>query len=160
DPPGTLALHASAGCMETGRVQRRSGGRYMKVGDAIAEIMKREGIDTLIGYPVNHVLEHAAIADIRTIIVRQERTGIHMADAMSRLSSGKKIGAFAMQLGPGTENAYGAVAQAYGESVPVLVMPGGYPRRIAHIEANDEGSTRVRSISVIYSELNYTHYLA
>ena len=47
-----------------------------------------------------------------------------MADAISRVTSGRKIGAFCMQHGPGTENAYGGVAQAFGESVPVLVMPG------------------------------------
>ncbi len=55
----------------------------MKVGDAIAEIMKREGIEILCGYPVNHLLEYAAKADIRPIIVRQERIGLHMADAIS-----------------------------------------------------------------------------
>ena len=108
----------------------------MKVGDAIAEILKREGVEIVIGYPVNHVLEHAAMADIRPIIVRQERTGVHMADAISRLTSGRKIGVFVMQLGPGTENAYGAIAQAYSESVPILVMPGGYARRNAHVDAN------------------------
>ncbi|MCG6859023.1 MAG: thiamine pyrophosphate-requiring protein [Salaquimonas sp.] len=119
----------------------------MKVGDAIADILKREGIEVLIGYPVNHVLEHAAIADIRTIIVRQERTGLHMADAMSRLSSGKKLGAFAMQLGPGTENAYGAVAQAYAESVPVLVIPGGYARKLMHVDPNYNASISMRDVS-------------
>ena len=46
-----------------------------------------------------------------------------MADAMSRVTSGRKIGVFCMQHGPGTENAYGGVAQAYSESVPILVMP-------------------------------------
>ena len=66
----------------------------MKVGDAIAEIMKREGIEILCGYPVNHLLEYAAKADIRPIIVRQERIGLHMADAISRVTSGRKIGAF------------------------------------------------------------------
>ena len=60
----------------------------MKVGDAIAEIMKREGIEILCGYPVNHLLEYAAKADIRPIIVRQERIGLHMADAISRVTSG------------------------------------------------------------------------
>ena len=59
----------------------------MKAGDAIAEILKREGIEVITGYPVNHVLEYAAAAGIRPIIVRQERTGLHMADAISRLSS-------------------------------------------------------------------------
>ena len=32
----------------------------MKTGDAIAEILKREGVEWVIGYPVNHILEHAA----------------------------------------------------------------------------------------------------
>jgi acetolactate synthase I/II/III large subunit len=126
----------------------------MKVGDAIAEILKREGVETIIGYPVNHVLEYAAIADIRPIIVRQERTGIHMADAMSRLSSGRKPGVFVMQMGPGTENSYGAIAQAYAESVPILVMPGGYPRRLAHIEPNYNATLSMRSITKSTEPLN------
>ncbi len=126
----------------------------MKVGDAIAEILKREGIDTIIGYPVNHVLEYAAIADIRPIIVRQERTGIHMADAISRLSSGRRLGVFVMQQGPGTENSYGAVAQAYSESVPILVMPGGYPRRLAHIEPNYSATISMRNVTKSAEPLN------
>ena len=107
----------------------------MKTADAIAEILRREGVEWVIGYPVNHILEHAADIDIRPIIVRQERTGLHMADAISRVTSGRKIGVFAMQHGPGTENAYGGVAQAYSESVPILVMPMGYARRLAWIIA-------------------------
>ena len=108
----------------------------MKVSDAIAEVLKREGVEVMIAYPVNHVIEAAARADIRTVIVRQERIGLHMADAMARLSSGKTIGVFAMQHGPGTENAFGGVAQAYSESVPILIIPMGYPRAIAHIHPN------------------------
>jgi len=119
----------------------------MKVGDAIAEIMKREGIEILCGYPVNHLLEFAAKADIRPIIVRQERIGLHMADAISRVTSGKKIGAFCMQHGPGTENAYGGVAQAYSESIPMLVLPQGYPRRIANIDPNYSAVREMRGIS-------------
>ncbi|WP_239507724.1 thiamine pyrophosphate-binding protein, partial [Enterobacter hormaechei] len=59
-----------------------------------------------------------------------------MADAISRVTSGQTIGAFCMQHGPGAENAMGGVAQCYGESVPVLVLPMGYPRRLAHIDPN------------------------
>lgn len=119
----------------------------MKVGDAIAEILRREGVELIFGYPVNHMLEHAAEADIRPVIVRQERTGLHMADALSRLSSGQKIGVFVMQSGPGAENTYGAVAQAYSESVPVLVMPGGYARKLAHVGANYNSSISMRDIT-------------
>ncbi len=108
----------------------------MKAAAAVAEILKREGVKFLIGYPVNPIIEAAAEADIRTIIVRQERTGLHMADAVSRVTSGDRIGVFAMQHGPGTENAFGGVAQAYGDSVPIVVLPGGYPRRITNIQPN------------------------
>jgi thiamine pyrophosphate-dependent acetolactate synthase large subunit-like protein len=100
---------------------------------AIAEILKREGVEFLIGYPVNPIIEAAAVADIRTIIVRQERTGLHMADAVSRVTSGKTIGVFAMQHGPGTENAFGGVAQAYADSSPIVVLPAGYARRMINV---------------------------
>ena len=83
----------------------------MKVADGIAQALKAEGVEYLIGYPVNPMFEAAAKVDIRTIIVRQERVGLHMADAISRLSSGKKIGVFAMQNGPGAENAFGGVVE-------------------------------------------------
>jgi acetolactate synthase-1/2/3 large subunit len=119
----------------------------MKVGDAISHILKREGVEWVIGYPVNHILEHAAKIDVRPIIVRQERIGLHMADAVSRVTSGKKIGVFAMQHGPGTENAYGGVAQAYSESIPILVLPMGYARRIAWVERNYNASVSMRSIT-------------
>jgi thiamine pyrophosphate-dependent acetolactate synthase large subunit-like protein len=119
----------------------------MKLGAAIAEIMKREGIQILTGYPVNHLIEYAADADIRPVMVRQERIGLHMADAISRVTSGRTIGAFCMQHGPGAENAYGGIAQCYGESVPVLVLPMGYPRRIAHIDPNFNSSVQMRGIT-------------
>jgi thiamine pyrophosphate-dependent acetolactate synthase large subunit-like protein len=108
----------------------------MKVSTAIGEILKREGVEIVIGYPVNHILEGAAEADIRPIIVRQERTGLHMADAISRTTSGKKVGVFVMQHGPGSENAFGGVAQAFGDSVPLVVLPMGFPRNIQNISPN------------------------
>src|SRR5262245_59082104 len=121
--------------------------RAMKGAAAVAEILKREGVEFLIGYPVNHVIEAAAVADIRTIIVRQERTGLHMADAVSRLSSGQRIGVFAMQHGPGAENSFGGVAQAYGDSVPILVLPGGYPRRLTNVPPNFNSFVNYRHVT-------------
>ncbi|MCC7283725.1 MAG: hypothetical protein IT556_15170, partial [Acetobacteraceae bacterium] len=119
----------------------------MKLGEAIATIMKREGIEILTGYPVNHLIEFAAAVDIRPVMVRQERIGLHMADAISRMTSGARIGAFCMQHGPGSENAYGGVAQAFGESVPVLVVPMGYPRRLAHIDPNFNSAVQMRGVT-------------
>lgn len=133
---------------------KKGGGTRVKVGEAIVEILKREGVEMVIGYPVNHILEYAAEADLRPIIVRQERTGIHMADAISRLSSGGKIGVFVMQLGPGAENSYGGVAQAYAESVPILVMPGGYPRRLAHVDPNYNSVISMKDVTKSAEPIN------
>jgi hypothetical protein len=79
-------------------------------------------VEWVIGYPVNHVLERAAAADIRPIIVRQERTGLHMAEAISRVTSGRKLGVFAMQHGPGTENAYAKLTSEDAPLSPYRVL--------------------------------------
>jgi thiamine pyrophosphate-dependent acetolactate synthase large subunit-like protein len=119
----------------------------MNVARAIAKAMKAEGVDILFAYPVNPLIEAAAEEDIRTIIVRQERTGLHMADAYSRITSGEKFGVFCMQHGPGSENAFGGVAQAFGESVPILIVPSGYPRRLANYYPNFNSSQNMRNIT-------------
>ncbi len=119
----------------------------MKVVDAIARVLKAEGVEILFAYPVNPIIEAAAAEDIRTVIVRQERIGLHMADALSRLSSGEKIGVFCMQHGPGAENAFGGVAQAFSESVPILVMPAGYPRRLAHYRPNYNSTLNLKHVT-------------
>ena len=100
--------------------------RIPDVATVAAEVLRREGVEHLLAYPLNPLIESAAAARIRPLIVRQERVGIHMADAISRL--GDTVGVFCMQAGPGVENSFGAVAQAYSEGVPLVVIPGGAPR--------------------------------
>ena len=68
----------------------------MRVGDVIAEVMKRERIKTLFVYPLTPLTEYAAAADIRPIVVRQERVGCAMADAGGRLSSSDDVKVFAL----------------------------------------------------------------
>jgi len=102
----------------------------MNVTDAIADILAREGVDHLIGFPSNPLFDDdaAAEAGIRPIVVRQERTGAHMLDGIARVTSGEQVGAFACQHGPGTENSVGGIAQAYAESAPFVAIPAGYSR--------------------------------
>jgi thiamine pyrophosphate-dependent acetolactate synthase large subunit-like protein len=119
----------------------------MKVANAVAEILKREGIEFLIGYPVNPIIEAAAEADIRTIMVRQERIGLHMCDAIAKVTSGERIGVFAMQHGPGTENAFGGVAQSWGDSCPVVVLPAGYARNINQVRPNFNAALNFRHVT-------------
>lgn len=119
----------------------------MRVAQAIAEILKREGVEFVVGYPVNPLYETCAELDIRTIVVRQERTACHMADAYSRMNSGNKIGVFITQHGPGTENAFGGIAQAYSESVPILCIPMGYSRRLMNVYPNFSSSLNYKHVT-------------
>jgi acetolactate synthase-1/2/3 large subunit len=95
--------------------------------------MKRERIDTLYLYAITQVSEFCAAAGIRPIVTRQERVACAMADACGRLSSGDDVKVFACQQGPGVENAFGGVAQAWSEGVPlVMIVPGPAPN-VAHV---------------------------
>jgi acetolactate synthase-1/2/3 large subunit len=97
----------------------------MNGADVIAEILKREGTEFLSCYPRNPLIEACAEIGIRPILCRQERVGVGMADGFSRIRRGKTNGVFAAQAGPGIENAFPGVAQAYAENVPLLVLPAG-----------------------------------
>ena len=101
----------------------------MKGRTAIAKILKMEGVEFVSGFPQNDIFEAGAEAGIRCIISRTERVGVNIADAYTRVSNCKHNGVCLVQSGPGIENAYSGIAQAYSESVPILVMPAGADRR-------------------------------
>jgi thiamine pyrophosphate-dependent acetolactate synthase large subunit-like protein len=94
----------------------------MKGIELVARILKQEGVTWIACFPANQLIEVAAKQSIRPIIFRTERAGLHAADGFSRLMDGKQFGVFCMQRGPGAENAFGGVAQAYGDAVPILVL--------------------------------------
>jgi len=93
----------------------------------VAEILRREGTEFLSCYPRNPLIEACAALDIRPILCRQERVGVGLADGYTRIKRGKRNGVFAAQAGPGIENAFPGVAQAYSENVPLLIIPAGLP---------------------------------
>jgi len=98
----------------------------MNGAQVIAEILRREGTEFLACYPRNPLIEACAELNIRPILCRQERVGVGMADGFSRIRRGKQNGVFAAQHGPGIENAFAGVAQAFSENVPLLVIPAGH----------------------------------
>src|SRR6195256_2012101 len=99
----------------------------MNGADLVAEILKREGTEFLACYPRNPLIDACAAIDIRPILCRQERVGVGMADGFTRIRRGRKNGVFAAQAGPGIENAFPGIAQAYTENVPMLIIPAGLP---------------------------------
>ncbi len=93
--------------------------------EVIVSFLKKEGVEYLSCFPTTNIIETAAKAGIRPIVCRQERVGVGIADGYSRVTNGETPGVFAMQYGPGAENAYSGVATAFSDSVPVLLLPLG-----------------------------------
>jgi len=121
---------------------------------AIANILRMEGVDFIGCVPYQPLLEAAAIAGIRPIIFRQEGTGIHMVDGYSRVTNGQRIGVFMMQNGPGAENGFGGVAQAYAESVPILLLPAGMARDRRGVHPNFYPTRSYEPITKWCAEIN------
>ena len=120
----------------------------------IARILKAEGVEWMACFPHQPLIDTAAREGIRPIICRQERTGVNMADGFSRIGNGKTTGVFCMQSGPGAENAFGGVAQAYADSVPVLLLPGGQPRSRIGVHPGFDAVVHYRGITKWAGHIN------
>src|SRR5438034_3933256 len=105
----------------------------MKIVDAIATILKHEGVKFLSCFPTTPMIQACAAAGIRPQVCAQERVGVGIADGYSRITNGHPVGVFAMQYGPGAENAFPGVATAYSDSTPVLLLPLGHQRDRAQV---------------------------
>src|ERR1700751_399083 len=111
----------------------------MRASQAVAEVLRREGVEQVFCFPANKMIDTAAAVGIRPVVGRQERSVINMADAYSRISNGERIGVAMVQHGPGAEHAFGGVAQAYADSVPLLLLPNGNPRRELGLRTTFDG---------------------
>src|ERR1700738_1211403 len=93
------------------------------VGRYIVALLAANGIDTVFGIPGVHNLElyrGLAASNLRHVLVRHEQGAGFAADGYARLS-GRPAAAFTIS-GPGLTNILTAVAQAYSDSVPLLVV--------------------------------------
>ncbi len=98
----------------------------MNGNELVARILKDEGVDEMTCFPNNPLIEEVAKLGIRPIMFRHERGAVMAADGYSRVSDGARFGVVATQNAAGAENAMGGIAQAFGDNVPILVLPGGY----------------------------------
>src|SRR5207237_53529 len=93
------------------------------VGRYVVETLAANGIDTVFGIPGVHNIElyrGLEFARLRHVLVRHEQNAGFAADGYARVS-GCAAAAFVIS-GPGVTNALTAVAQAYSDSVPLLVV--------------------------------------
>ncbi len=119
----------------------------MQAKTAIARILKTEGVQHLTCFPNNAVIETAAIEGIRPVCARTERVAVNIADGLARVSSGRAIGVCCVQYGPGSENAFGGIAQAYSDGSPVLLLPGGVERPRQGVPSSFQANYNYRNVT-------------
>ncbi len=92
----------------------------------IMESLKKEGVDTVFGYPGGAVLdlyhEITKHPEIEHILVRHEQGAAHAADGYARASG--KVGVCLVTSGPGATNTVTGIATAYCDSVPMVILTG------------------------------------
>src|SRR5439155_4687923 len=102
----------------------------MRVGEAVAADLRTLGVDVVFGIPGVHTIElyrGLERAGIRAVTPRHEQGAGFMADGYARVSG--RPGVCVLISGPGVTNALTPIAQAWHDSVPVLVVASTTERR-------------------------------
>ena len=126
----------------------------MKGVTAIAKILKIESVEYLFCFPSNPLIDEAAKVGIKPILARTERGAVNMADGYTRIAGQGRIGVIATQYGPGIENAFGGVAHAYADSIPILVLPSGTERHVTNVHPSFSATINYRNVTKWSAELN------
>jgi acetolactate synthase I/II/III large subunit len=101
----------------------------------LMEMLQREGVDTIFGFPggaVIDIYDELARTPIRHILVRHEQGAVHAADGYARASG--KVGVCLVTSGPGATNTVTGIASAFADSIPIVVLTGQVP---THLIGND-----------------------
>ena len=118
-----------------GRMDQSQGGIRCGV-DLLVECLARRGVRHLFGMPGSH---STAVYDalrrhggIDTVLVRNEQAGAFAADGYARATG--RPGVVCTTAGPGATNALTGVAEAWADSVPVLLLAGQVNSDRMHLE--------------------------
>ncbi|WP_137679167.1 biosynthetic-type acetolactate synthase large subunit [Aurantiacibacter suaedae] len=109
----------------------------------LVETLVRHGVEYVFGYPGGAVLpiydELFADNRIRHILVRHEAGAAHAAEGYAR-STGKP-GVVLVTSGPGATNAITGIADAFLDSIPLVVITGQVPTNLIGTDAFQEADT-------------------
>jgi len=100
----------------------------VKAANGFARILKSEGISWVSCYPTNHVNNALGEEGVPILMMGEERFAVAVADAYSRVTCGRQIGVCTVMANlnaAGIQMAYGAIAQAWEDSSPILVIAEG-----------------------------------
>lgn len=105
--------------------------------EIFVECLKAEGVETIFGYPGGAVLHiydalYKEAEHVNHILVRHEQAAVHAAEGYAKATN--RPGVVLVTSGPGATNAVTGIADAYMDSVPLVVFTGQVPR---HLIGND-----------------------
>jgi thiamine pyrophosphate-dependent acetolactate synthase large subunit-like protein len=100
----------------------------MRAVDAIAHVLREEGTAHVSCFPHAPLIDACAAVGIRPVVARSERAVVNIADGFSRGAGDGRIGVCIVQREAGIENAFAGVAQAFADSIPILVLPSADPQ--------------------------------
>jgi acetolactate synthase-1/2/3 large subunit len=122
----------------------------MKASYVILEALKREGVDTIFGFPGGVLLPlYDAIYDfdINHILVRHEQGAGHAADGYARASG--KVGVCLATSGPGATNLVTPIANAYMDSVPMVAITGQVSRHLIGLDSFQEADVTGITLPIV-----------
>ncbi|UCM99238.1 acetolactate synthase large subunit [Sulfurimonas sp. SWIR-19] len=106
----------------------------------VIEALIAEGVDTVFGYPggaIMNVYDEIYKQDkFQHILTRHEQAAVHAAEGYSKASG--KVGVSMITSGPGFTNAVTGLADAYMDSIPLVVISGQVPMSLIGTDAFQE----------------------
>jgi len=110
--------------------------KTMTGADIFFESLRKEGVEKIFGYPGGATIKlYEKLYDVKFlehILTRHEQGATHAADGYARVSG--KVGVVLVTSGPGATNTVTGIANAYMDSVPIVVFTGQVP---SHLIGND-----------------------
>src|SRR6202166_724507 len=97
--------------------------------EAVVRALEAHGVELVFGIPGTHSLpiyRYLAGSPIRHVLPRHEQGAGFAADGYSRASG--RPGVCIVTTGPGVTNLATAAAQAYSDSIPMLIISPGMPK--------------------------------
>jgi len=122
--------------------------------EILVKCLEEEGVDTIFGYPGGAVLPiYDALYDskIKHILTRHEQGAAHAADGYARASG--KPGVCIATSGPGATNLVTGIANAYMDSVPLVVFTGQVPTSLLGKDSFQEAD--ITGITMPITKHNY-----
>lgn len=125
------------------RVCRLGVGMVLTGAEIVVRCLQEEKVEYVFGYPGGSVLflydELFKQDSIRHVLVRHEQAAVHAAEGYSRTTD--KVGVALVTSGPGATNAVTGIANAYMDSIPLVIISGQVPTAAIGLDAFQEVDT-------------------